>query len=55
MGGSTVATLVANRIAPGALDLYLGRTGYDSQQTAEPADPDRALEPVGAARRQERV
>lgn len=40
IGGSTVATLVANRLAPGLLDRYLGRTGYASQQTAEaqPAD-----------------
>jgi NAD(P)-dependent dehydrogenase (short-subunit alcohol dehydrogenase family) len=41
VGGSTVATIVANRIAPGLLDRYLGRTGFDSQQTDEPEDPDR--------------
>jgi NAD(P)-dependent dehydrogenase (short-subunit alcohol dehydrogenase family) len=39
VGGSTVATLLANRIAPGLLDRYLARTGYDSQQTDEPRDP----------------
>ena len=41
VGGSTAATIVANRLAPALLDRYLARTGYDSQQTAEPADPDR--------------
>ncbi|MCZ7413240.1 MULTISPECIES: SDR family oxidoreductase [unclassified Streptomyces] len=39
VGGSTVGTLLANRIAPGLLDRYLARTGYASQQTDEPADP----------------
>jgi NAD(P)-dependent dehydrogenase (short-subunit alcohol dehydrogenase family) len=41
-GGSTAATLLANRVAPSLLDRYLGRTGFKSQQTDEPADPDRA-------------
>jgi NAD(P)-dependent dehydrogenase (short-subunit alcohol dehydrogenase family) len=41
VGGSTVGTLLANAVAPGLLDRYLGRTGERSQQTAEPADPDR--------------
>jgi NAD(P)-dependent dehydrogenase (short-subunit alcohol dehydrogenase family) len=41
VGGSTAATLVANSLAPGLLDRYLGRTGYASQQTDEPADPQR--------------
>jgi NAD(P)-dependent dehydrogenase (short-subunit alcohol dehydrogenase family) len=41
VGGSTVATLVANKLAPGLLDRYLGRTGYRSQQTDRPRDPDR--------------
>jgi NAD(P)-dependent dehydrogenase (short-subunit alcohol dehydrogenase family) len=41
VGGSTAATLVANRIAPAVLDRYLARTGYDSQQTDEFASPDR--------------
>jgi len=45
---STVRAIVANRIAPGALDLYLGRTGYDAQQTGEPAGdrPSNLWEPV---------
>ena len=39
VGGSTVATLLANRFAPGLLDHYLARTGFRSQQTGEPRDP----------------
>jgi NAD(P)-dependent dehydrogenase (short-subunit alcohol dehydrogenase family) len=41
VGGSTWATLVANKLAPGPLDRYLGRTGYRSQQADQPRDPDR--------------
>ncbi|MEU4679130.1 SDR family oxidoreductase [Micromonospora sp. NPDC023737] len=41
VGTSTVLTILGNRIAPGLLDRYLARTGYSSQQTAQPADPDR--------------
>lgn len=41
VGGSTVSAIVGNKIAPGALDYYLGRTGYESQQTSEPEDPSR--------------
>jgi hypothetical protein len=40
VGGSTVGTLVANAVAPGLLDRYLARTGFDSQQTGQPRDPD---------------
>jgi NAD(P)-dependent dehydrogenase (short-subunit alcohol dehydrogenase family) len=43
VGGSTAATIVANAIAPGLLDRYLGRTGYRSQQTPRPLDPGRAV------------
>ncbi|MET9905440.1 SDR family oxidoreductase [Streptomyces sp. NPDC006476] len=32
VGGSTVATLLANAVAPGILDRYLARTAFDSQQ-----------------------
>jgi NAD(P)-dependent dehydrogenase (short-subunit alcohol dehydrogenase family) len=35
VGGSTVATLVANAVAPAALDRYLARTGFRSQLTDE--------------------
>jgi len=41
VGATTAATLVANAIAPGLLDRYLGATGFGSQQTKEPVDPDR--------------
>lgn len=41
VGGSTAATLLANAVAPGLLDRYLARTGFDSQQTAQPRDPER--------------
>jgi short-subunit dehydrogenase len=41
VGATTAATLLANAVAPGLLDRYLGATGFDSQQTDEPADPDR--------------
>jgi hypothetical protein len=37
----TVEAIVGNKIAPGLLDRYLGDTGYDSQQTDEPEDPNR--------------
>jgi NAD(P)-dependent dehydrogenase (short-subunit alcohol dehydrogenase family) len=33
IGSSTMATLAANAIAPGLLDRYLAKTGFDSQQT----------------------
>jgi NAD(P)-dependent dehydrogenase (short-subunit alcohol dehydrogenase family) len=39
VGGSTAATLIANKVAPGLLDRYLARTGYRSQQTDQPRDP----------------
>jgi NAD(P)-dependent dehydrogenase (short-subunit alcohol dehydrogenase family) len=41
VGGPTVEAIVGNKIAPSALDHYLGRTGYDAQQTNEPEDPNR--------------
>ena len=41
VGATTAATLVANAVVPGVLDRYLARTGFDSQQTDRPADPDR--------------
>ncbi|MBF6148756.1 SDR family oxidoreductase [Nocardia nova] len=40
VGGSTAATLAANAIAPGLLDRYLAKTGFDSQQTDQPRDPE---------------
>jgi hypothetical protein len=41
VGGTTAATIIANAVAPGLLDRYLGKTGFTSQQTDEPEDPDR--------------
>ena len=41
VGGTTVGTIVADKLAPGLLDRYLGKTGFDSQQTDQPADPHR--------------
>jgi NAD(P)-dependent dehydrogenase (short-subunit alcohol dehydrogenase family) len=38
-GGSTAATIIANRLAPALLDRYLARTGYGSQQTGQAGDP----------------
>jgi NAD(P)-dependent dehydrogenase (short-subunit alcohol dehydrogenase family) len=42
IGGTTVATVAANKVAGGVLDRYLGRAGYSSQQTKEPEDPQRS-------------
>jgi short-subunit dehydrogenase len=41
VGLPTVAAILGSRLIPGMLDHYLGRTGYRSQQTPEPADPSR--------------
>ena len=40
-GLPTVEAIVGNKIAPGLLDRYLGKTGFASQQTAVLEDPDR--------------
>ena len=41
VGGPTVQAILGNKVAPGWLDHYLARNGYDSQMTDEPEDPDR--------------
>ena len=41
VGLPSVEAIVANKIAPGLLDRYLARTGYDSQQYDGPEDPNR--------------
>ena len=41
VGLPTVEAIVGNKVAPALLDHYLGRTGYNSQQTQEPEDPNR--------------
>jgi NAD(P)-dependent dehydrogenase (short-subunit alcohol dehydrogenase family) len=42
VGETTTATVLADKVMPGLLDRYLGRTGFDSQQTDCPIEPDRA-------------
>src|SRR5438034_743144 len=49
IGLPTVGAIVADKIAPGLLDRYLGRTGYDSQQydgAEDPNRPDNLWQPV---------
>ena len=49
VGWPTVTAVVGDKIAPGLLDSYLARFGYESQQTDEPVAPDRPdnlFEPV---------
>lgn len=41
VGYPTVMAILANRLVPGLLDLYLARTNYQAQQTGGPVDPDR--------------
>src|SRR5437667_978677 len=41
VGGPTAAAIWSNKVASGLLDRYLAKTGYDSQQTDTPADPDK--------------
>jgi len=48
-GETTAITILGDKLAPAVGDRYLARTGYESQQTAEPADenaPDNLFEPV---------
>jgi hypothetical protein len=42
VGVSTLLTIAAERLAPGMLDRYLAKTGYESQQTDLPEPPGRA-------------
>jgi hypothetical protein len=49
VGGSTVKAMVGQKFIPGLLDIYLGKTGYKSQETDEPVSPtrrDNLWEPV---------
>src|SRR5437660_577975 len=41
VGLPSVKAIVANKIAPGLLDHFLARTGYESQQYNGPDDPNR--------------
>jgi NAD(P)-dependent dehydrogenase (short-subunit alcohol dehydrogenase family) len=38
VGGPTVKAIVGQKLIPGLLDVYLGRTGYDAQQLDEPRE-----------------
>jgi NAD(P)-dependent dehydrogenase (short-subunit alcohol dehydrogenase family) len=49
VGASTMGTLAANAIAPGLLDRYLAKTGFNSQQTTQPRDPDAPVNLWGPA------
>jgi NAD(P)-dependent dehydrogenase (short-subunit alcohol dehydrogenase family) len=42
VGGSTIVAIAGTAVAPALGDRYLARTGYDAQQTEEPAEPGRA-------------
>jgi hypothetical protein len=49
VGAPTAATILAQKLAPGLLDRYLGWRGFAAQLTAWPEDPGRAdnlFEPV---------
>ena len=49
VGAPTVIAIEANKLAPAFADYYLGRTGFDSQQTQEPVPKNRRdnlFEPV---------
>lgn len=51
VGGSTVATLLVNAVAPGLLDRYLARTGFASQQDeGEPRGPVNLWSPADGPR-----
>lgn len=41
VGGSTVKAIVGQKLIPGLLDIYLGKTGYQSQQRDQADSPDR--------------
>jgi short-subunit dehydrogenase len=40
VGSTTAATIAANAVAPGLLDRYLARTGFQGQQTSQAPPPD---------------
>ena len=41
VGWPSIEAVYGNKLVPGYADRYLAKTGYASQQTDEPADPDR--------------
>jgi NAD(P)-dependent dehydrogenase (short-subunit alcohol dehydrogenase family) len=49
VGGSTVKAILGQKVIPGLLDRYLGKTGYDAQQLDvedPPGRPDNLWQPV---------
>lgn len=53
VGAPTVLAIIGNKLFPGLGDWYLARTGYASQETAEPAPenrPDNLFEPMDETR-----
>jgi len=49
VGGSTLQAIYAQKFVPALADWYLGRYGYEAQQTSDPVDPhrpDNLFEPV---------
>jgi NAD(P)-dependent dehydrogenase (short-subunit alcohol dehydrogenase family) len=42
VGGTTTATIIAQKLSPGFLDRYLAWTGCDAQQTDRQEDPERS-------------
>jgi hypothetical protein len=53
IGLDTVVIIEGNKVFPALGDWYLARTGYESQQTREPADPyhpDNLWKPVDEER-----
>lgn len=41
IGGSAIKAILGQRFIPGLLDRYLGKMGYDAQQTDQPLPPGR--------------
>jgi NAD(P)-dependent dehydrogenase (short-subunit alcohol dehydrogenase family) len=41
LGPSAIKAIIGTRLVPGYADRYLGKKGYELQQTDEPADPNR--------------
>jgi len=40
VGASAIEAITGNKFIPGLLDRYLGRTGFQAQQTGEPRNPN---------------
>jgi NAD(P)-dependent dehydrogenase (short-subunit alcohol dehydrogenase family) len=52
VGGSTVKAILGQKLIPGLLDIYLGKTGYKAQQRQvadSPDRPDNVYQPVSTS------